>query len=1213
MPLTHVYHKTKKHLAMLIIAIFLFETVGSLSLWQSPAQAKQLIVASPSSFYSSWNNGSAVTNRELKEDAGLIAFTSENAAFPRTNQITDTEQTEETTIDTETATTAPPTDATTTPAEATTSTAPIVEPSASSSTPATTTISSRISSTLIAWLGSLLPGAVYAKPDQTASSTQETPDSSQTTEQVTTPSTSTVDTPKQTDKKPENVSPQKATTTLDTPVASTTPSTPAPVTPSTTAPIQVETPTSTISETQAASSTQSNTVSSTADNVSENIVQDSGKMIERSYLIGANFLITNNVIIQNRHEPLKNPHLALSFANEEIPGHEIVISYDDNATWKKIVTLKLDVARSNKSNNGYFYYSLPFNITPESLSSTQIRLTHIGPRELNKKELVFVDAMWIEAEYEPTDAATTQTVNSNVHLVSQKKDFLLGDDLDFQFTYQKPQNLLDTLTSMFTNLLSDTAQAAANYSVQVAIADTEGIIQSDLEPSVSYEPDGTFAVQLKKEKRVLRPGKYRLQVTVYTEDGTETYDQLFTWGVLAINTNKSIYTPGETAALHMAALREDGHAICDAQLTLVITAPSGSASSPAITPSPACGPNNVIDVPDYSAEFVVSDIGTHTMTLTNVDTNHSVTSTFDVADTVPFDIRRTGPTRIYPLAPYDVSIFVTPHTDFNGTFTEQVPEDFLISNISLTPTDTSFTGASEAPAVQNVGGKKTISAQVAWKSGETYELRYQFDAPDVSPYLFLLGPAYLASNDLVLAGTKPATSTTSLFSDQTAFFVGTFSETRQWQIASDAIGIIDPNGDGTVQCSVNPAGSHFAAVDDATREPGTPDTGDYVQCDNAQSDVLTMSTLTDVETVTQIQVYAYYQNVNSEMQWEIELWDNAETTQYGTTQQLTNTTTAAWGNVVFSSLSLTQTQLDGLRIKYTNTKTGVGSSQSSAIFSTYASITYTHVNDTPTISNISLNSGGDIVLTESTSTIMYATSTVSDADGYQDIQSVSAKIYRSGVTSSESCTPDDNNCYAVECSLSNCSGNSCTASCPIAFTYFADPTDSGTPWSGEYWRAWMRVVDQQNASASGYSPTNGPDVQCLVAVDGPADISFGTLNPGQHHDPLVTTSTIYATGNCSVDLTMYGTNMVHTSSSQFTIDVSKQRYTLTTSSVSFASSTGLTGFPGTALDVNIQKNTDPVTLQSTIVIWGMDVPLGTRTGNYSATTTFLGVINSLPW
>src|SRR3989304_7504558 len=70
-----------------------------------------------------------------------------------------------------------------------------------------------------------------------------------------------------------------------------------------------------------------------------------------------------------------------------------------------------------------------------------------------------------------------------------------------------------------------------------------------------------------------QPGGYKLKVETY--DG-RSYEQDFTWGVLAINTNKSIYAPEEVAKLSLAVLKEHGRLVCDADVRLEITDPSGS-------------------------------------------------------------------------------------------------------------------------------------------------------------------------------------------------------------------------------------------------------------------------------------------------------------------------------------------------------------------------------------------------------------------------------------------------------------------------------------------------------------------------------------------------------------------------------------------------------------------------------------------------------------
>ena len=65
----------------------------------------------------------------------------------------------------------------------------------------------------------------------------------------------------------------------------------------------------------------------------------------------------------------------------------------------------------------------------------------------------------------------------------------------------------------------------------------------------------------------------------------------------------------------------------------------------------------------------------------------------------------------------------------------------------------------EGKAVKTLGDTKELSWTVNMKQGDTVNLSYEFDAPDISPELFLTGPLK----------------------------IGSFEELRQWQIASDAV------------------------------------------------------------------------------------------------------------------------------------------------------------------------------------------------------------------------------------------------------------------------------------------------------------------------------------------------------------------------------------------------------------------------------------------
>ncbi len=82
------------------------------------------------------------------------------------------------------------------------------------------------------------------------------------------------------------------------------------------------------------------------------------------------------------------------------------------------------------------------------------------------------------------------------------------------------------------------------------------LIEED-EEGVSIAPAGRF-----------RPGRHKIQVF---EEGELILERDFVWGVLAINTNRSVYTPGQTAKLSLAVLDEAGMMVCGAKLELVIT------------------------------------------------------------------------------------------------------------------------------------------------------------------------------------------------------------------------------------------------------------------------------------------------------------------------------------------------------------------------------------------------------------------------------------------------------------------------------------------------------------------------------------------------------------------------------------------------------------------------------------------------------------------
>lgn len=245
------------------------------------------------------------------------------------------------------------------------------------------------------------------------------------------------------------------------------------------------------------------------------------------------------------------------------------------------------------------------------------------------------------------------------------------------------------------------------------------------------------------------PGKYKLKM--WDNVGFEI-EQDFYWGVLAINTNKSIYLPGETAYLQMASLDANGHTICDSNLELTVNNEVLSTENGKIKYSGKCIGDNVTDTPDYFAYYQVGITGVYQMDLKNIDNGFEITDSFEVKDEVPLEIERSGATRINPFkSGYKMTLKVKAKEDFEGTIKEQTPLNFQI----IPGTDIKMT---------NVDEVTEISWDKKMKAGEAVILQYEYKAPKESPKIYVLGPVQITDRGNKLI----------------------FSEARQWQIAADA-------------------------------------------------------------------------------------------------------------------------------------------------------------------------------------------------------------------------------------------------------------------------------------------------------------------------------------------------------------------------------------------------------------------------------------------
>jgi len=199
----------------------------------------------------------------------------------------------------------------------------------------------------------------------------------------------------------------------------------------------------------------------------------------------------------------------------------------------------------------------------------------------------------------------------------------------------------------------------------------------------------------------------------------------FSGGVLALNTDKSEYLPGETVTIQATALNKQGHVACDANLQLDI---NGNKTQD-FKKSSTCGEGTVTNNPDYFYEFVPQKSGIYKITLTNLDSKSFTQNVFKVVSDTDIVITRQTAIRIAPEVAqrYQMKLVVTAKKDFTGTISDLVPAGMTIP------------WQGPASLNDNDKGRKTISWKIDLKSGETRELLYDYSVTSLDSVLYQFG------------------------------------------------------------------------------------------------------------------------------------------------------------------------------------------------------------------------------------------------------------------------------------------------------------------------------------------------------------------------------------------------------------------------------------------------------------------------------------------
>lgn len=274
---------------------------------------------------------------------------------------------------------------------------------------------------------------------------------------------------------------------------------------------------------------------------------------------------------------------------------------------------------------------------------------------------------------------------------------------------------------------------------------------------------------------------------------------------------------------------------------------------------------------------------------------------------------------------------------------------------------------------------------------------------------------------------------------------------------------------------------------------------------------------------------------------------------------------------------------------------------------------FTINNVSPIISDITLNSQvgtSNITLSEGTTTPVVLGATITDNNGCDDIASVIASLYRSGVGYSACDAGGEanaNRCYpAMNCSvngaINTCSGvtdASAAYICTADVKYYADPTVANTTYSAETWVDTFKASDEALNDNQTVSP--GVELNDLLAMDIGSSLAYGNLSAGQTLTPLSALTIVTATGNVGLDETLEGTHMYSVGD---TISVGNQRYSLA-SGTAYGSGTTLTVSPAES-ELNCKKTTTD-TGETKPTYWGISIPLGTVAGTYGGTNTVIAV------
>jgi len=215
-----------------------------------------------------------------------------------------------------------------------------------------------------------------------------------------------------------------------------------------------------------------------------------------------------------------------------------------------------------------------------------------------------------------------------------------------------------------------------------------------------------------------------------------------------------------------------------------------------------------------------------------------------------------------------------------------------------------------------------------------------------------------------------------------------------------------------------------------------------------------------------------------------------------------------------------------------------------------------------------------------------------------------------------------------DATVNNCFGegdSSVTWTCTFPLWYVTSPTDAGSPWAAQNWRASVIASDKLYATSTEVEGSTPNEVQSFLAYNvATTSIAYGALEPGQWSTNLGdggAATDMSAVGNVGMNQILYGDDMcvtypACTGYATSTIPVTEQEFatsTLPYDTLPYSDSRiqQLQLNPGTTNAIHILKTTVTTTPQVKNTYWGINIPVAiTFSGNYIGKNSLIGTVSS---